>query len=386
MCGIKANYETIGVTGAVQLNNCTESLPPQNRVPSIVAWAQAAGKRTGIVTTTRITHASPAGAYAHTASRQWESDADMPPENVGKCADIAAQLVRDPTGRRLNVILGGGRRNFLPANVTDADGVQGVRADGVDLVAEWQASRTAGSQFVRNREQLLRLLDAESNSADDSVLGLFNADHLDYNLDADHASEPSLAEMTVAAVRRLQSPEGYFLFVEGGRIDHAHHENKARKALDETVQFSEAIRMAGELTAAQADETLIVVTSDHAHTMSISGYSKRGEDILGLNSELAADMQHYTTLSYGTGPRLAVESNGSRSILDDDNFADKDYVYPALVPLKSAAHGGDDVGVFARGPWAHLFTGVYEQNAIPHMIAYAACLGEGLTVCSMEGR
>lgn len=57
------------------------------------------------------------------------------------------------------------------------------------------------------------------------------------------------------------------------------------------------------------------------------------------------------------------------------------YTYPATVPLKEATHGGDDVAVFASGPWAHLFTGTYEQNYIPHAMAYAACIGKGLTAC-----
>lgn len=57
------------------------------------------------------------------------------------------------------------------------------------------------------------------------------------------------------------------------------------------------------------------------------------------------------------------------------------YTYPSTVPLKEATHGGDDVAVFASGPWAHIFTGTYEQNYIPHAMAYAACIGKGLTAC-----
>lgn len=60
---------------------------------------------------------------------------------------------------------------------------------------------------------------------------------------------------------------------------------------------------------------------------------------------------------------------------------DKNYEFPAIAPLKSETHGGDDVGIFASGPWAHLFTGVVEQNVIPHLMAYASCVGSGSTVC-----
>lgn len=63
------------------------------------------------------------------------------------------------------------------------------------------------------------------------------------------------------------------------------------------------------------------------------------------------------------------------------SFAAKNYVYPSNAPLKSETHGGDDVGVFALGPWSHLFTGVYEQNIIPHVMAYASCIGNGLSAC-----
>lgn len=387
LCGVKANYETIGVTATVQRDNCSASRLPENRVESLLAWAQAHGKRTGVVTTTRITHASPAGAYAHTANRNWESDADMPAD-AAECEDIAEQLVRGPTGSRLNVILGGGRRGFLPANTTDVDGVQGVRLDGVNLVDEWLQRRRDGGRdrrFVRNRKELLAELATPSNgSSDADVLGLFgNGDHMSYYLDADHELEPTLGEMTLAAIRRLHNGDadgrGFVLFVEGGRIDHAHHENRARKALEETVQFSAAVQLAADAT--RRDDTLIVVTSDHAHTMSVSGYSQRGVDILGLNSELGSDQLPFTTLSYGTGPRMAIEANGSRSLLHADEMRDKDYVWPAMVPLTSAAHGGDDVGVFAIGPWAHLFSGAYEQNVIPHVIAYAACLADGQTMC-----
>lgn len=84
------------------------------------------------------------------------------------------------------------------------------------------------------------------------------------------------------------------------------------------LQFSEAIRQAKELV--NLDDTLIVVTSDHAHTMSLSGYSKRGKDILGLNTELGGDHLPYTTISYGTGPRLAIMTNGSRSNLIADEM------------------------------------------------------------------
>lgn len=118
------------------------------------------------------------------------------------------------------------------------------------------------------------------------VLGLFAPDMMSYNLDADRMKEPSLEEMTVAAVNILSEGDaGFVLFVEGGRIDHGHHDSLAHKALDETVEFSKAVQAAVDLT--DTSDTLIVATADHSHTMSISGYSNRGTNILGLNTEVS---------------------------------------------------------------------------------------------------
>ena len=74
---------------------------------------------------------------------------------------------------------------------------------------------------------------------------------------------------------------GFFLMVESGRIDHAHHENQAVRALEETMQLDETLEAVLERMGDQLEETLIIVTADHAHTMSISGYNARGSDIRG---------------------------------------------------------------------------------------------------------
>ena len=86
----------------------------------------------------------------------------------------------------------------------------------------------------------------------------------------DAGGEPTLAEMTAAALRTLQARDkGFVLVVEGGRIDHAHHDGNARRALEETIALSEAVRTAANMTS-EAD-TLILVTADHAHTMHFAG-------------------------------------------------------------------------------------------------------------------
>ncbi|KAJ4430742.1 hypothetical protein ANN_19333, partial [Periplaneta americana] len=308
---------------------------------------QDVGKATGVVTTTRITHASPAGTYAYIANRDWENDAQITSskQNSAACDDIAEQLIRNNPGKNVQVILGGGRKQFRSKSATDEEGTRGSRTDNADLIAEWKAdkkNRRANYKYVWNKQQLLAV---DTNKTEFLLVafmnpGLFNRDHLPYRMHDSSGVVPSLEEMTRVAIRTLsKDPEGYFLFIEGGRIDHAHHSTKAHLALDETVEFSKAIQAAVDIT--DEDETLIVVTADHAHTMSFSGYPKRGNSI----------------------------------------FGDANYRFPATAPLSSETHGGDDVAVFARGPWSHLFSGSFEQNYIPHAMAYASCVGSGYTLC-----
>lgn len=104
LTGVKGNYETIGVSAAVKQNDCVGSLAPQNRTDSIAQWAIAAGKAAGLVTTTKVTHASPAGTYAHTSNRNWESDKELNEaaanaSDVNRCEDIAKQLMTGHPGK-----------------------------------------------------------------------------------------------------------------------------------------------------------------------------------------------------------------------------------------------------------------------------------------------
>lgn len=219
------------------------------------------------------------------------------PESLG-CRDIAQQLIRDEPGRNFNVAYGGGRRNFISEKIIDEEGQRGRRTDGLDLIDEWLTTRDSPkAHYVHNAEGLRTM----NHSNVEFVLGLFEADHLRYHLEA-NSNQPTLREMTVSAIEVMKkNPKGFVLFVEGGRIDHGHHENLARHALEETVEFSEAIRAAIEITDEQ--DTLTVITADHAHTMTLSGYSQRGKDVLGLNSEISdVDGMPYTTLSYANGP------------------------------------------------------------------------------------
>ncbi|XP_045521928.1 membrane-bound alkaline phosphatase-like [Pieris brassicae] len=382
LCGVKTNRGTIGVTGTVERGDCPTSVDPHNHVESIAAWALADGRDAGIVTSARVTHASPAGAYARVAQRDWESDADVRKDGHDStaCPDIAYQLVHQHPGIDFKVILGGGRREFLPNNTVDEEGTFGKRLDGRNLIDEWQIDKMAknvSNAYLWNRQQLLNIKD----QLPEYLLGLFESSHLQYNMERNADTEPTLAELTETAIRSLsRNKNGFFLFVEGGRIDHAHHENQATLALDETIELSAAVARASELL----DETdsLLVVTSDHAHVMAFNGYTHRGGDVLGPSDSLGDDGLPYMTLSYTNGPGYrASNAVGRVDVTKDKDFGSTQWLYPASVPLSSETHGGDDVAVFARGPHHAMFSGLYEQNVIPHLMAYAACIGPGKHVC-----
>jgi alkaline phosphatase len=342
-----------------------------NELPTLLEIAAQRGLSTGVVTTTRITHATPAACYAHVPERDWESDRDL--SNDARSAnfpDIARQLIEFPYGDNLTLAFGGGRENFLPNTVADPEypDKKGKRLDGRDLTKEWTAKHP-NSAFVWNK----RDFDQIDPKKTKHLLALFERSHMKYEHDrsTDKAGEPSLSEMTAKAIEMLSNnKKGYFLMVEGGRIDHAHHEGNAFRALTETIEFSNAVRAA--VSRVDLKDTLIIVTADHSHTFNIGGYPARGNNILGLvrsnndkgNADDAVDVdlngKPYTTLNYANG-RGALPQRPDLSKIDTTA---PDYKQEAIVPLEDETHGGEDVAVYAIGASANLVHGVMEQNWI----------------------
>ncbi|XP_011495250.1 PREDICTED: alkaline phosphatase [Ceratosolen solmsi marchali] len=382
-CGVKAKYNTHGVDANVALNDCEASVPTDNRVDSIINWAQAAGKSTGFVTTTRVTHATPAPLYAHGPNRKWECESTMPIEE-SNCKDIARQLIENEPGKNIKVIMGGGRQMLQTVvNTTESDPIDtwaGRRRDGRNLISDWMAdkkSRKASFSVVQNNEEL-----AEINyDKIDFLLGIFANGHIpmDYKRDNGTNGQPSLEEMTVAALKILKkSNNGFLLVVEGGLIDFAHHRGHAAQALLETVRFSDAIN--ATLGMINAEETLVIVTSDHTHSLAFNGNSRRGSDILGIAEDSKFDKIPYTTLSYSTGGpnNLAYEVSNNKSVRKNPNENDTTqftYSQQAAIITDEAHHGGGDVAVYALGPYAHLLHTTHEQNFVPYVVAYAAKIG-----------
>jgi alkaline phosphatase len=390
MSGIKTKAGFIGVNELAIRGDCESSLA--NPAATFLEQAEAAGMATGVVTTTRITHATPAATYAHVPERDWESDADLPQSALdGGCRDIARQLIEFSHGDGIEVALGGGRQQFMPANAKDQSGQPGVRRDGRNLTTEWR-NKYPQSQFIWNRDQLA----AVDPGSVKHLLGLFSPSHMSYHQDRQgESTEPSLPEMTRKAIEVLKNdPDGFFLMVEAGRIDHAHHAGNAQRALDDTRELSEAVQAALQMTI--ADDTLVIVTADHSHTLTLAGYPTRGNPILGkvvandsrgepkTSPSLASDELPYTTLGYRNGRGIATEMGGDtryrapinagRQDLRKVDTEHPDFHQAVLVPLEQETHAAEDVPIYAGGPWAHLFQRTHEQHYIYHVMRHAAQL------------
>ncbi|CAF1108972.1 unnamed protein product [Rotaria sordida] len=376
LCGVKAQLGTIGVDGRAKRSNCTSSIG--TNVTSILDWAQKAGKKVGIITTTRITHATPAAAYAHVPERDWES---YDTKNFGisqtqeGCLDIAHQLVLHSPP--IDLLFGGGRKHFYPNTKSDIENskLYGSRTDNRSLIDEFWRGR-----FIWNKTEMDKIILGTQTP----LMGLFEHNHMYYETDRkpNRYDKPSLSQMTKFAIEHFlnMKQNGFFLLIEGGKIDHGHHETRARYALDEFVEFDNAIGQAKAILKEKGllDDTLLVVTADHSHVFTMGAYSSRGSNILGFGSlenlnVSDIDKLPVNIIAYGNGPNFPSPRNATYLSSLDTNSSD--YLSPAAQPLKDESHGGEDVAVYAHGPWSHLFVGTMEQHTIAHKMAYAACWG-----------
>lgn len=382
--GVKSSYYMLGLDSNAKFNECDVTINEKSRLDSIMMWAQAEGKHTGIVTTTRVTHATPAALYAHSNSRDWECDSEIPLVFRDCTKDIARQLVEEEPGKNFRVILGGGMRQLgIPVDPGTDDSCN--RTDGRNLLKTWMKDKK-NYLFVNNTANLLN---ADTTKVD-YLLGLFGPGHMPYALQRDRGPKgtPSLQEMTSQAMKVLsRNREGYMLMVEGGRIDHGHHANYAQMALHEAAELDDAVAYAARNT--NPADTLIIVTADHSHAFTINGYPSRGNDILGYANKSAVDIP-YETLSYANGPgfytHLASNSSnctgGLWRVISEEERKQATYRHFSPYYLEDETHAGEDVPVYSRGPSSHLLSGVFEQNYIAHVIGYSACIGPARAYCS----
>jgi len=349
LSGYKTNIGAINVKPNKDVSKMVlSSCVLKKNEPTLLKRAKKAGLSVGVISTARITHATPAAVYGHSVSRDWEKEADIDPRAAKYgCKAIADQLLKNTP----DITLGGGARNF-----TDEQLENWQKKDGHIYVKDAAGFRAAPK--------------------DQKLLGLFTQSHMSYEADRDDSKEPSLAEMTAATIDALAAREtGYVMMVEAGRVDHAHHGTNAHRALRDMQALNAAVKTAIEKTG---DDTLIMVTADHSHVFTMSGYPVRGNPILGLvrrpnpeTGEPAEDYSRdlegkpYTTLGYANGPNIRETDSPA---LTDNIVQAEDYQQQTTVHLESETHGGEDVPLYATGPGSHMVRGVIEQNEISDII------------------
>jgi alkaline phosphatase len=217
-------------TGRRIVNGALNRYPDGRDLIPILELARGTGRATGLVSTARATHATPAGWVAKVDSREQE-------------AEIALQYLDSGT----DVILGGGQAHFEAA----------TRPDGRELYPEFEAR---GYQVVRDRNALLEATGSK-------LLGIFtpSTQHVAYEVDRRFQADlaPSLAEMTRAALDRLDDAEkGFVLQIEAGRIDHANHQNDPGAMVWDWIAADETLDVLLDFVAGR-DDTLLIHAPDH---------------------------------------------------------------------------------------------------------------------------
>lgn len=229
-------------TGHKTNNGVISLLPNGKKVKTLMEAAKEKGMGTGLVSTTRITHATPAVFATHHQDRDDENP-------------IAEQYVT----AGVDYLAAGGYRHFIPKDSTIG---KSKRTDNRDLVGEMKAKGYKAFVTEEDSDKFREY----NPKAQDKVLGLFTASHLPYEIDRINrkSKTPSLAELTEKGIELLaKNPKGFFMMVEGGRIDHACHANDAPGAIYDTIAFDQALRKAYDFYKKHPKETLIVVVGDH---------------------------------------------------------------------------------------------------------------------------
>ena len=323
-CGVST------VNGAIAVD------PSGNKLTTCLEDARAHGRRTGLVTTTTITHATPACFAAHIGDR-------------GEEGEIAQQYVHEGNGA--DVLFGGGQRYF-PAS----------------LVAE---ATEKGWKVVKTREELTSLPAGTQKS-----LGLFSPSHVPFSIDRDapgEAQAPSLADMAKKALEILsQDDKGFFLMVEGGRIDHACHANDAAAALGELREFDDVIALAEEFRAKHPD-TLVIVTADH-ETGGLTVTTGNPPSMIAPGQYLALAKVEKSVEAMGLGGRPPKDFDPAKFGFGHAAFYPPNYWVADSTALERSAqycvtfstssHSTTPVLIAAAGPGAAAFNGVNRNTIV----------------------
>lgn len=225
-------------TGSKTANRMLASLPDERPLKTIMELLKERGYACGLVTTARVTHATPAAWVSHQINRDSEDE-----------------IALDYLKFKPDVLLGGGSRHFDPSK----------RKDGKDI---FTAFADAGYDIVKDKNSLMS---KDTISSKKSLLGLFNQSHISYYVDRLNnpelsSKQPTLAEMTkIALIKLSRNPRGFILQVEAGRIDHANHSNDAWAAIMDMYELDITIGVINEYLKINPN-TLVIVTSDHGNS------------------------------------------------------------------------------------------------------------------------
>ena len=332
---------TAMATGTKTNNGVISIDPDGNELESILQAAEKSGKSSGLVATSTVTHATPAVFASHVETRANEKD-------------IAPQLLQND----VDVILGGGKKYF------SEDLLNGAKQDGYEIVSDAQSLNNIGQT--------------------DKLIGLFAEDSLSPELDRELTDEPSLQEMTSAAIDVLSNDkDGFFLMVEGSQIDWAGHANDAAWAMKDSEAFESAVDAALEF-AKKDKKTLVVIAGDHdTGGMSVGGYGGSGANLEILKNVTATGnymasqineaqsniqevIMHYTGISLTEAEITQIKEASDPALKINSIISEH-----ALVGWTHTGHTGTDIPVYAYGPQAHKFAGLIENTDFPQLMAEA---------------
>ncbi|WP_409422317.1 alkaline phosphatase [Pseudaeromonas sp. ZJS20] len=221
-------------------NGVVGQLPDGTPVTTLLEQARDHGMKTGMITSTRLTHATPAAFFSKNPDRDDENG-----------------IATDYLKANIDYVAGGGYRHFVPKG----GALKSKREDARDLVQELKGE--GYTTFVG--EQASADFLHYSPKAGDKLFAAFSASHLPYELDRGNAT-PSLAQLVGKGIEALYQPKqdkGFFMVVEGGRIDHAGHAHDVTGNIDDTLALDSAIQQALAFYRQHPKETLLVVAADH---------------------------------------------------------------------------------------------------------------------------
>ncbi|QGG50988.1 alkaline phosphatase [Lysinibacillus pakistanensis] len=358
--GHKSNDKFIGVLPSVVNSPGLEQVAKEDAfrpVANVLEGAKQQGKATGLISTSEIQHATPAGFSAHVNNRS-------------QYGDIAEQQVY----QNIDVVLGGGLESLSPGTTKNA------RKDGEDLLNVLKEKNYA---LVKTRDELL-------NSQGSKIWGSFAPSALAYDFDRakTRASEPTLAEMTEKAINTLKKDEdGFFLFVEGSKVDWAAHANDTIGIISDILSFDDAVKEAIDF-AKEDGNTLVVAVTDHGNSgitmgninttntyssIPVSAYidplKKATMTIEGALGQLKEDQSNLVEVAalYGLDNLTEEELTTLKSAKDLGSEMVKMLANRANIGYTTGGHTGEDVFLYSFGP--SKITGLVENTDLAHAMA-----------------